>query len=266
MIFRRLGLIHKNQRGFTLIELVIAIAITGLITSGITMTIFQVISGNARSSNHMIAIRQVQNAGYWVSHDAQMAQPQYINTIDNPVTPERELVTLSWADYNGSPHTVIYTLDLVSSELWRDDGVQPMRVAEFIDPDPTKTRCVFPTGGTFDLPDAADAYTITGGVEADSGTITVTNGSILVTTTGTATYDSGTGAWATSTATDTVVVTAAVPGTAGAWTSTTRTATADITTDSDGDATVAGVLALKVTATVGEASETRTYEVIPRPS
>ena len=39
MIFR--GLI-KNQKGFTLIELLVVLAITGLISTGITMTTFQV--------------------------------------------------------------------------------------------------------------------------------------------------------------------------------------------------------------------------------
>ncbi len=52
-------LIHKDQCGFTMIEMVIAIAIVGLIAGGITMTTFQVLEGSARSSNHTIAVRQV---------------------------------------------------------------------------------------------------------------------------------------------------------------------------------------------------------------
>ena len=74
MILHRLGLIHKNQRGFTLIELMVAIGITSLIIGGIVTTIFQVFNVSTLSNNHMLALRQVQNAGYWISHDAQMAQ------------------------------------------------------------------------------------------------------------------------------------------------------------------------------------------------
>ena len=81
-----LGSINKNQRGFTVIELLVAIAISGLITSGLTLTIFQVFSGNARNSSEMIVIRQVQNAGHWISRDTLMAQV---------VTPA-EAVTVSW--------------------------------------------------------------------------------------------------------------------------------------------------------------------------
>ncbi len=123
-------LIHKNQRGFTLIELVIAIAITGLVTGGITMTIFQVFSGNTRTSNHMIAVRQVQNAGYWISHDGQMAQ--VISTEDNPNTPETEVLTLNWAGWEydcggsdtcNSSYEVRYTYDAVNKKLWRHEEI-----------------------------------------------------------------------------------------------------------------------------------------------
>ena len=74
--------LNKDQRGLTLVELLIAILLTGLITGGITMTIFQVFNLNTRTSNHMTAVRQVQHAGFWVSPDVQMAQPEKID--DNP--------------------------------------------------------------------------------------------------------------------------------------------------------------------------------------
>jgi len=150
MIFHRLGLINKNQRGFTLIELMIAIAITGIITGGITMTIFQVFSGNARSSNHMTAVRQVQNAGYWISHDTQMAQ----NVVPDPGDTGFPL-TLTWSDWDsGDVHQVIYTL-LVDNKLQREHYTNlnldaTTIVAEYIDPD--ETSCVWDDGtGTLTL-------------------------------------------------------------------------------------------------------------------
>ena len=63
MMFHKLGLIHRNQRGFTILELLIAFAITGIVVGAATTAIFQVFSGSARSSNHMIAVRQVQIGG-----------------------------------------------------------------------------------------------------------------------------------------------------------------------------------------------------------
>jgi len=109
MIFHRLGLINKNQRGFTLIELMVALAITGLITGSITMTIFQVFSGNARTNNHITAVRQVQNAGYWVSRDSQMAQSVFPTEAPYP---DGCPLTLTWTEWGGTEHQVIYTLEV----------------------------------------------------------------------------------------------------------------------------------------------------------
>jgi prepilin-type N-terminal cleavage/methylation domain-containing protein len=266
VILRRLGLLNRNQLGFTLIELLIALAITGVITSAATATIFQVFDGNTRSSNHMEAIRQAQNAGYWVSRDAKMAQ--VIDLGDNPATSELELVTLTWTTWDdNTKHTVTYTLQ--GTELWRDYDGQSRCVAEYIDPDPANTNCALAAGSFFYLPDSNDAFTIISAAGGDSGTITVDAGSISVATTGTATYNSG--IWTTPGAGDTITVAASETDTAGEWTSTAGTATANITVDSDGDAALAGgALVLTVTAKVGsgsqQQSETRVYEVIPRPS
>lgn len=94
--------INKNQRGFTLVEVLLALAITGIIAGGITMTIFQVFDVSARSSNHMVAIRQVQNAGYWISHDALMAQKP-------DATGASGFLTLSWVgwEYKCAENTCI---------------------------------------------------------------------------------------------------------------------------------------------------------------
>jgi len=220
------------------------------------MTIFQVFSGNTRTSNHMTAVRQVQNAGYWVSHDAQMAQSVVITGLSGLP------LTLTWTEWDGMVNEVTYNT-IVDSELRRSQGASETLVAQYID----LANCEFSGGSAFSLPDVGDTFTITDDVGGDSGTITVTAGSISVTLGGTATYDAGTGAWSTPGAGDTVVVAAAENGTAGSWTATTGTATAAITTDEDEDATLAdgGVLILTVTATVQEQSETRVYEVIPRP-
>jgi len=146
MIFHRLGVINKDQKGFGLAELIVALAITGLITGGITMSIFQVFDINTRSNNHMTAVRQVQNAGYWISHDAQMAQS--IDTVDDITTPEEEVLTLGWVGWEyecGSKDTCIntyevrYTYDAASEKLWR---LETITIAQYdshgclVDPQP----------------------------------------------------------------------------------------------------------------------------------
>ena len=274
---RGVRLFHKSQRGFSLVEIALAIAVAGVITGGITMTIFQVFDANARTSNHMTAVRQVQNAGYWVSHDAQMAQD--IVTGDDPATPGvTEFLTLTWTDWDGTVNEVTYTI--VDSELKRSHSVngdtETSIIAEYIDPD--NTNCKFARVGTFSLPDDTDVFTITGGAAVDNGTMTVIQGSVEATPQDGAavaggpdqvTIDttSGAVAWETPAGAGTITVAATVASTWGEWTSTAGTATVAVTADEDGDATVTarGKLTFTVTATVQEQSETRIYEVIPRP-
>jgi len=130
--------LNKDQRGLTLVELLIAILLTGLITGGITMTIFQVFNLNTRTSNRMTAVRQVQHAGFWVSPDVQMAQPEKID--DNPSG--GEFLILGWTDGDDNEHEVIYTLEDMSGGfqiLWRAHKKNSVlesttKVAEYIDP------------------------------------------------------------------------------------------------------------------------------------
>jgi len=136
MIFGRLGAIQRDQRGLTLVELLIAILLAGVVTSGITMTIFQVFNMNSRTSNHMVAIRQVQHAGKQVSQD--LLQAQHIDPEGNPDTPE--LLTLNWTDWDDVQHGIVYTLeDMPSGDiLWREHYINlslnsTTKVAEYID-------------------------------------------------------------------------------------------------------------------------------------
>ena len=136
MIFHRLGLINKNQKGFTLIEILIAMAITGLIAGGITGAISHVIIGSARSTNHMTAVRQVQDAGYWVSRDAQMAQDITLTEPTGfPLTLDISVDMDPANDY-----TISYSLD--GDKLKRQENGSPETlIAEYIDTD--QTTCEF---------------------------------------------------------------------------------------------------------------------------
>jgi prepilin-type N-terminal cleavage/methylation domain-containing protein len=130
--------LHRDQRGLTIIELLVVIVLTALVTTAITTTFFQVFNMNTRTANHMSALSQVQQAGKIVSEDILQAQE-----IDpDPTT--GEFFILGWNSTGETHHEVEYTLE--DGELWRSetiDGGDPTatRVAEYINSDPTNTYC-----------------------------------------------------------------------------------------------------------------------------
>jgi prepilin-type N-terminal cleavage/methylation domain-containing protein len=271
--------LKKDQKGLTLLELIIAIAITSLITGGIGTIVYQIYTSSARSSNHMVAVREVQDTGYWVSAYAYMAQNATITGVSGfPVI-------LQWVNFEPSGrHKVVFTLTSSSGGLrgsyYVNDVLDSARtdkipVFEFIDSN--KTNCQVSGGSAFSLPDNGDVFKIIGGATNDSGTIFFPGGKpgSDPIATGNATrgaWDSSSKSYPwTAAAGGTITVTATSANTKGSWTSENKAATAAITVDSDGDATLSSArgLIFTVTATVGagrnEASETRIYKVVPKP-
>jgi prepilin-type N-terminal cleavage/methylation domain-containing protein len=140
-------LIRKNEKGFTLIEILIALAIFGLIAAAVSGTIVQVIQSK-RSTDHMTALRQVQSAGYWISQDGVQAQQVIISTA--PGLP----FTLTWADWDSNAlHEVEYSLQDMSSgdldylqrkEVVNGQAADPIItiVGQYIDPNNTSCEPV----------------------------------------------------------------------------------------------------------------------------
>ena len=134
--------LYKDQRGFTLIEMVVVLVLIGIISLGITAGIRQVLTINTRASNHMIAVRQVQQAGKEVSKDA--LQAQSINATGSQGFP----LTLMWDEW-GTNQTNIVIYELVDmpiglKQLHRSHTINgtaqttaPSVVAEYIDSDQT---------------------------------------------------------------------------------------------------------------------------------
>ena len=105
MILSKLRLICKNQKGFTLVEMLMVVTLVGLLSTGITAALMQLLTINSRSSNHMIAVRQVQQAGKEVSKDA--LQAQSVDASGSSGFP----LTLTWDEWGtNDTHEVIYDL------------------------------------------------------------------------------------------------------------------------------------------------------------
>lgn len=112
-----LGLIHKNQRGLTLIGLIIAIAIAGIISTGVTITISQMFDHSARTSARMTAIKQLENASYYINRDGQMAQTIEIADPD----PDGFPLTLTWVEWDSNNEIqVVYSIAEADKQLIRE--------------------------------------------------------------------------------------------------------------------------------------------------
>ena len=129
----------RSEKGFTYIELALAIAIIGLVSAVASAAIFQIFKDTERNNNHITAVRQVQNAGYWISRDTQMAQSV---TADNLTPPD--FLILSWTEWDadGDPiyHSTRYFFEDVTDGIgklkrihWSSAGTNEQTlIAEYI--------------------------------------------------------------------------------------------------------------------------------------
>lgn len=63
----------RGERGYTLVEALIAIAITGFLVTVLGLAVQQVVTVPERGGDQVDAIHPLQNAAHWVALDGQMA-------------------------------------------------------------------------------------------------------------------------------------------------------------------------------------------------
>lgn len=94
-----------NQKGFTLLEVLVIVAIVGMLVPLISVSIIQIIRGTDRSNTKAIALADIEHATSWLNQDLLMAQ-----TINVVFGSPADLVagdnlTLNWTDYYGANTT-----------------------------------------------------------------------------------------------------------------------------------------------------------------
>lgn len=82
-----------GEKGFTVIELLLVVAITGVIVAPLTMATITLLTNPQRTADQGTVLQQVQNAGRWLSRDVQMTK------------------TVSPGDTNGFPLTLTIPMD-----------------------------------------------------------------------------------------------------------------------------------------------------------
>jgi len=107
-----------GEKGYTLIELIIAITIMTLATGAAGAAIFQIVRGTERNNDHMTVVRQVENAGYWIGRDAQMALS--VTTTDNLTLPV--FLSLSWTDWDDDGNPIYHSANYSFEDLTNGVG------------------------------------------------------------------------------------------------------------------------------------------------
>jgi len=116
----------SSQSGLTLVEVIIASALTALLVGGFGMAIYAIVSVTQRGNDEASALHDIQNASYWISNDTQMASTTDLVDEAGAV----DSVTLEWIDGQGNPHSSIYSL--LDTELERDYDGSIRTVARYV--------------------------------------------------------------------------------------------------------------------------------------
>ena len=113
-----------KQKGFTLIEILVVMAVGGMVMAVALLTIYQIVWGTERSNDQVVTLTDANYAAMWLKWDLQMAQNT--NLVDWDPVPKSS-VSLNWIDNTGFAaegernHSSNYTLS--GTELLRNyDG------------------------------------------------------------------------------------------------------------------------------------------------
>jgi prepilin-type N-terminal cleavage/methylation domain-containing protein len=130
-------MLTRNQIGFTLIEVIIGIAICGMLGGGIVTAIYQIGRVSDMGNARVTAVKQVENALFYINRDVQMAQNPIVGT--NSSFP----LTLSWKSWEDNvQHQITYNLNSAGN-LTRNNGTTTSTVAKFIDTDNGNTNWTY---------------------------------------------------------------------------------------------------------------------------
>ncbi len=143
---------RKAQKGFTLIEILIALAITGFLVLVLSSIIGQVLTVNGLNTRLVTVQRQVQQVGFYLSKDCQQAR---IITVGNNPTGTGFPVVCSLIDLDGKSRLVTYSLSstgVVSrSETLNGAAVSTFVVATNINTASTQTSFSLVSPGVYNL-------------------------------------------------------------------------------------------------------------------
>jgi prepilin-type N-terminal cleavage/methylation domain-containing protein len=127
-------MLKTNEKGFTLIEMLVTILILSTVLTAATAAVIVTMKTTTQNTELHVNLRQVQNAGNWISRDALMAQEIHIDTPG-------VFLNLIWSDWHGNSFNVDYVIT-ADHMMMRQVNTEPASlIAEYIVP--AETDCVW---------------------------------------------------------------------------------------------------------------------------
>jgi prepilin-type N-terminal cleavage/methylation domain-containing protein len=126
---RFLGGPFHNGRGFTLVEILLALAVSGIIMVVLSASIIQIIKVSQADSSQITAIRNLDTAGAVITRDFESAQSPLPASVN--LSPGSNTLTINQSVLAPSDTTVSYTVN-GSKELIRTVGSTTSLIAHSI--------------------------------------------------------------------------------------------------------------------------------------
>ncbi|MCG2769867.1 MAG: prepilin-type N-terminal cleavage/methylation domain-containing protein [Anaerolineae bacterium] len=124
--------VKRSQRGFTLLELMLVLAISALITSGLAMTLYQLSHLTVKGQSELKAQHQLQNVASWLNRDVVSASPSQAIVGSTTLTLTLPYYTVGKDEmasyrtigysYSEEDHTLTRTQDGASQVIGREIG------------------------------------------------------------------------------------------------------------------------------------------------
>lgn len=96
---------RRGQFGFTLIELLVSLFIMTVAAGGAGLAFYQIARNTGRNTDYLSTVRQVENAGYWISRDAQMA----LTILTTANLTGNDFVSFNWTEWDQDGNPLYYS-------------------------------------------------------------------------------------------------------------------------------------------------------------
>lgn len=106
----------QKENGFTVIEMVVAFSLSAMIALAGMAFVFQSINTADRTEDHLTVVAAAENAGYWLSRDAYMADNVITDNLTSPA-----ILVLKWTEWGYGDtniyHSATYSIENLSDNI-----------------------------------------------------------------------------------------------------------------------------------------------------